>query len=239
MAEPDDDEPCTEWTASRVVAHNMTRARMLRGLPQAEIAERLARYTGARWSQATVAQAEGSVRSTRTRQFTANELVALARTFDLPMLYFFMPPEDGRLGFAAPDSPAEGWSWEYLLMLVWGHRENFAVVAQRAAPWAHASPMLTEAGDDGRDGKPSVQRSAKGPRHRERFSSEDVAAMAFNGLIRQHMGDSIRSGEEMETLASHLEWLAQMLRAFDADPPGTYFDFDALRELAARKQRGG
>lgn len=93
--------------------------------------------------------------------FTANELVALARTFDLPMLYFFMPPEDGRLGLAAPHSPAEGWSWEYLLMLVWGHRENFAVVAQRAAPWAHASPIGYVCADDEHEGRAQAIREAR------------------------------------------------------------------------------
>src|SRR5437660_9602165 len=90
------------WTASQVVAHNLTRARELRGLTQTEIAERLSRFTGSNWSQATVAQAEGSVGGQRVRQFTANELVALARTFDLPVLVFFLPPDDGE-GQLAPD----------------------------------------------------------------------------------------------------------------------------------------
>lgn len=73
-----------KWTASQVVAHNLSRARELRGLTQVQVAERLSRFTGTKWSQATVAQAEGSVSGQRIRQFTANELVALARTFDLP-----------------------------------------------------------------------------------------------------------------------------------------------------------
>src|SRR3954449_12151477 len=83
------------WTASQVVAHNLTRARELRGLTQVEVAERLTRFTGSNWSQATVAQAEGSIAGIRVRQFTANELVALARAFDLPLLFFFLPPDDG------------------------------------------------------------------------------------------------------------------------------------------------
>ncbi len=36
------------WTASQVVAHNVTRGRELRGLTQAEMAERLTRFTGGR-----------------------------------------------------------------------------------------------------------------------------------------------------------------------------------------------
>ncbi len=151
MAKPKRDHPSQTWTASQVVAHNLTRARELRGLTQAEVAERLSRFTGARWSQVTVAQAEGSVSGQRVRSFSANELVALARTFDLPVLYFFLPPDDDR-GLSAPDSPAKGWPWEYLLMLVWGHRENFSAVAERATPWAHASTILTVPKDDVLDG---------------------------------------------------------------------------------------
>ena len=82
------------WSASQVVAHNLTQARELRGMTQTEVAERLSQFTGTAWTATTVAQAEGSVTGNRVRQFTANELVALARTFDLPVLYFFLPPED-------------------------------------------------------------------------------------------------------------------------------------------------
>src|SRR5918996_4932133 len=104
------------WTASQVVAHNLTRARELRGLTQGEIAERLSRFTESNWSQATVAQAEGSVGGQRVRQFTANELVALARTFDLPVLFFFLPPDDGD-GRLVTDDARTGLPWEYLMVL--------------------------------------------------------------------------------------------------------------------------
>ena len=97
-----------EWTASQVVAHNVTRARHLRGLAQVEVAKRLRRFTGTNWTQTTAAQAEGSISGIRVRQFTANELVALARTFELPVLFFFMPPEDERRGLGTPDSPPAG-----------------------------------------------------------------------------------------------------------------------------------
>ncbi len=235
MAEPDAEEPVTQWSASQVVAHNLTRARRLRGVSQAEVAERLARFTGAKWTQVTVSQAERSVSGQRVRNFSANELVALARTFDLPMLYFFMPPDDGQHGLAAPDSPPEGWSWEYLHMLVWGHRGNSAVVAERLAPWAHMLPMLTEVDDDDADRESAVRRFAEAAAHGESFSPDEVLALALDGLLRQHMDPSMPR-QEVEKLASHLRWLASMFEAFGGDPPGTYFDFDALRRLAARKR---
>jgi transcriptional regulator with XRE-family HTH domain len=231
MAKAKRDEPSVALTPSQVVAHNVTRARELRGLTQAEVGERLSRFTGTRWSQVTVAQAESWASGQRVRQFGADELVALARTFDLPVLYFFLPPEDGRRGLAAPDSPAEGWSWEYLLMLVWGHRQNFPVVAERAAPWAHASTILTVPSDDVLDGEPDDHVIAELVRNRERFTPEDMLAVAFNGLARQRMRGSMRPGEELASLEANLRGLADALKAFDNYRPGTFFDADELRSI--------
>jgi hypothetical protein len=106
------------------------------------------------------------------RQFTANELVALARCFDLPVLYFLLPPTDGADGLAAPDAPAKGWPWEYLLLLVWGHRNNFPIVAERAAPWAHASTVVTVPVDDVLDGTPDTGLLAQLTRDRERYTQK-------------------------------------------------------------------
>ena len=223
------------WTAAQVVAHNMTRARELRGLTQAEVAERLTRFTDSRWSQATVAQAEGTVSGQRVRQFTANELVALARCFDLPVLYFFVPPSDEASGFAAPDSPAKGWPWEYLLLLVWGHRNNFAIVADRAASWAHASTVLTVPKDDVLDGAPGAGLLGDLTRDRERYTPEDMLAVAFNGLARRRMRGAMQPGEEMQSLVASLRGLADSLEAFNNYRPGTFLALDEI--LAAMRAR--
>ncbi len=220
--------PERKWTASQVVAHNLTRARELRGLTQTEIAERLTRFTGSNWSQATVAQAEGSVAGQRVRQFTANELVALARTFDLPVLYFFLPPEDGPGGFATAGAPAQGWPWEYLLLLVWGHRRNFPVVADRAAPWTHASTVMMVPADDVLDGTPDAELLGRLQRDRERYTPEDMLAVAFHGLARRRMRGSLQPGEEVQALAASLRGLADALTAFDSYRPGTFLAFDEV-----------
>ena len=216
------------WTPAQVVAHNMTRARELRHLTQAEVAERLTKFTESRWSQATVAQAEGSVSGQRVRQFTANELVALARCFGLPVLYFFLPPEDAADGLAAPDSPAKGWPWEYLLLLVWGHRNNFPIVADRAAPWAHASAVLTVPKDDVLDAVPDTALLAELTRDRERYTPEDMLAVAFNGLARRRMRGAQLPGEELQTLAASLRGLADALEAFNNYRPGTFLALDEI-----------
>lgn len=230
-----ENEPRWEWTASQVVAHNVTRARRLRGLTQVEVAERLKRFTGTNWTQTTVAQAEGSISGTRVRMFTANELVALAHTFDLPVLFFFMPPENERRGLATPDSPPGGWRWEYLLTLVWGHRDNFPVMAERAASWAHASSVLVP-GVDGLDAGPDDQRPAEA-RNPERITPDDMQAVAFHGLLRRYMRGPTQPGQEAQVLAANLRQLADAIDAFDADPPGSSIEIDHLRELARRTPR--
>ena len=224
-----------KWTAGQVVAHNMTRARELRGLTQAEVAERLTKFTESRWSQATVAQSEGSVSGQRVRQFTANELVALARCFDLPVLYFFLPPEEGPPGLDAPDAPAKGWPWEYLLLLVWGHRTNFPIIADRAAPWAHASTVLTVPRDDVLDGTPDTALVDQLTRDRERYTPEDMLAVAFNGLARRRMRGSLQPGEEMQSLVASLRGLADALETFNNYRPGTFLALDEI--LAALRPR--
>ena len=224
------------WTASQVVAHNLTRARELRGITQTEVAERLTTFTRTRWSQATVAQAEGSVSGQRIRQFTANELVALARTFDLPVLYFFLPPDDGPAGFATPDARAAGWPWEYLLLLVWGHRTNFPAVAERAALWAHASPIVTVPKSDVLDGTPDAGLLEQLGRERERLTPDDMLAVAFNGLARQRMRGAPTPGAELASLTASLRGLADALDAFNNYAPGTFLGEGDIRRVAERNQ---
>ena len=107
-------------TANQVVAANIRRCRKRRGWTQDEFAERLEKVLGERWSIAVVSAAERSVTGKRVREFTADELVALARTFEVPISSLFepcdavlrVPDQDGGL------SPQE-WS-----ALLGPHRPN-------------------------------------------------------------------------------------------------------------------
>ena len=225
------------WTASQVVAHNVTRARELRGLTQAEIAERLSRFTGSNWSQATVAQAEGSVGGQRVRQFTANELVALARAFDLPVLFFFLPPDDGE-GRLATDDAKAGLPWEYLLLLVLGHRGTFGVLAERTANWQHVLTLGVEIPTD--DSLEEVDRLAElagALRHREPLLPEDVMAAAFHGLAARRMRGAPRPGADVATFAENLRGLADALVAFDNYRPGEFIDDQVVDGIAATRRQ--
>jgi hypothetical protein len=88
------------YSPNQVVALNVARARAMRGWTQEQASGALAPYLGTRWSNASFSAVERSIAGTRVKQFSADELVALCRGFDLPMGWFFLPPppeEDPRL----------------------------------------------------------------------------------------------------------------------------------------------
>ena len=88
-------EARTTWTPNQVVAANLGRLRQRRGLTQAEAARKLSAVAGREWTEAMVAHAERSVTGNRVREFTADDLVTMARAFDVPVLYFLTPPPTG------------------------------------------------------------------------------------------------------------------------------------------------
>jgi hypothetical protein len=121
---------------NQVVAHNLAAARELRGWTQEQAAAALEPYVGRRWSKASFSAAERSVTGDRVRQFDADEIVAFARAFDLPVGWFFLPPPP----WAAPGVPAKlrtpdaerfGAPLAILADLVFGGAEQNAVMELR------------------------------------------------------------------------------------------------------------
>src|SRR6478736_4234953 len=80
------------WTCNQIVAYNLARARLLRGWTQEEAGRALAPYLGQRVSAASWSAMERSIDGGRVKQFSADELLALARGFDLPIGWFLTPP---------------------------------------------------------------------------------------------------------------------------------------------------
>ena len=79
-------------TPNQVVAYNLRRARALRGLSLEATAAALAPLVGGRWTRQNINQLERAAGGGRERRFDADLLVALARVFDVPMTWFFLPP---------------------------------------------------------------------------------------------------------------------------------------------------
>jgi len=78
---------------SQVIAYNLMRVRKALGLSQEQAAERLEPHLGVRWSKAVYSAAERSYAGKRVRQFTAADVAAFAVAFQVPLLYFFLPPK--------------------------------------------------------------------------------------------------------------------------------------------------
>lgn len=82
---------------SEVVGQRLRAVREYLGLSQAELGRRLAAYLGRPWFPQAVSEAEHG-----RRQFTAEELLALAVLLDKPVSWFFLPLDKG----AVYDFPA-------------------------------------------------------------------------------------------------------------------------------------
>ena len=95
--------PLRLLTPNQIVALNLARARTERGWSQPAAAAALEPFLGVHWSRASYSAIERSVDGTRIKQFSADELVALARCFDKPISWFLTPPPDTVT--TTPDNP--------------------------------------------------------------------------------------------------------------------------------------
>jgi transcriptional regulator with XRE-family HTH domain len=121
----EDRQPPLFWGMSpnQVVAYNLFQARQERRWTQAQAAEALEPHLGVRWTVAQVSAAERSVDGTRVRQFSADDIVAFAQAFELPVTYFFLPtrPESGWSKVEPGTSPAQlGNTMSHMIDVVFG-----------------------------------------------------------------------------------------------------------------------
>ena len=109
---------------NQIVAYNLAYARLWKNWTQEEAAEHLEPYLGTRWSKASFSAAERSVDGQRVRQFSADEIVAFARGFGVPVGFFFLPPPRGAtpgpIRLAAPENPLWGIPIAELIDVVFG-----------------------------------------------------------------------------------------------------------------------
>jgi len=94
--EPETPAPTPEVNLNQVVAYNFRAARELRGWTQEEAADQLEPYLGLRLTQASISAIERAWDGDRNREFDAQEILAFALAFDLPLIWFYMPPPDDR-----------------------------------------------------------------------------------------------------------------------------------------------
>jgi Helix-turn-helix len=151
-AAPSSPDPYLGLTPNQVVAFNLAQARQWRGWTQDQAAEALEPYLGKRWSKASVSQAERSIAGKFVRNFDADEIVAFARAFELPLGWFFMPPPPwsdhppAPVKLKTPDAEHLGTALALLVDLVFGDETTQALLAMRLDAWLQQRPpQLTDA----------------------------------------------------------------------------------------------
>jgi hypothetical protein len=120
------------YSPNQVVALNVARARAMRGWTQEQASAAIAPYLGTRLSNASFSSIERSIGGTRVKQFSADELVAFSRGFDLPIGWFFLPPPPEQdAGLHTPDATWRGMDMSLLLDAILGTDSS-------APPWRTA-----------------------------------------------------------------------------------------------------
>src|SRR3954463_1634723 len=186
-------------TTNQIVAHNVAKARAIRGWTQDQAAEAIAPFWGARMSEASFSALERSAwNPSRIKVFSADELLALSRGFDLPIGFFFTPPPPAfDAGLHGPDAGMKGLDPIVLLDAVLGTPDNLGYwEAELLAYSASQAPMPKSKRE-----KPSVSPSDLA----ERLAP--LTTWRPKALLRETFGDVAAASEVLERLAEVLNEL--------------------------------
>ncbi|MFP5254489.1 MAG: helix-turn-helix domain-containing protein [Acidimicrobiia bacterium] len=202
------------WTPNQLVAHNIAKARLFRGWTQDQAAEASAPYLGSRLSSASWSALERSVDGGRIREITADELVAFARAFDLPIGFFLTPPSAwDEHAVATPDAGPDGLEPIDLFDVVIGTTENLAEWESYLASWPAPGHRVRFAPDGTMENLGRVQEDVH-PR------LAGPAALRVALLVREQFGDVDAARDVLTRLTALLDALDQPATD-DTDQPPT------------------
>lgn len=186
------------YSPNQVVALNVARARAMRGWTQEQASTALAPYLGSRWSNASFSAVERSIGGTRVKQFSADELVALARGFDLPLGWFFLPPppeEDA--GLHSKEAGSRGVDMGVLLDIVLGTPSSTPPWRDALLAYAAATAKSeAEGSGTGAAGYGTVEERLEG-----------LAELRAANELRQAFGDVAEARDVLLRLAGMLDRL--------------------------------
>jgi transcriptional regulator with XRE-family HTH domain len=222
MAKHKPDAAKPTWTPNQVVAGNLARLRQRRGLTQGEVARLLSSVAGKEWTEAMVAHAERSVTGNRVREFTADDLVTLARAFDVPVLYFLTPPPTG-IFVHVPGSRIDSLT---MLEAVLGRLDNLSEWETLLDEWKFA--------DDEELPFPLSQQR----RQNIRAVAGEVALIRAHHLIRKHFkGDLMQLRDTLRSLADLVLDIEQHETLAELDEEGQIRQIEAMRADIAKGNR--
>jgi hypothetical protein len=130
---------------------------------------------------------EQSIASTRVKQFSADNLVALSRAFRVPLGWWFIPPKGGALH--TPDHDHYSVEFSELVDVVLGTPETLPAWAEALNRWEAERPT-------GQGGIPSVSARVS-----------ELAELQARSLVRELFGDLGNARDALRGLADLLDQL--------------------------------
>lgn len=186
---------------NEIVAYNFRAARELRGWTQEETARRLEDVLGQRLPQASISAIERAYEGDRRREFDAHELVAFALAFELPLVWFFLPPPEDRRRLRHTSSQVNE-----LYGIVFGRPEHLPPLYDRLRALGIEEP--TEA-DIAMEQIAGVQSSARRRSYRERRNEMLLA------LLDRDASRLDKAADELGAFFDHLRRVG--IRGFVAE----------------------
>ena len=179
-----------EADLNEIVAYNFRAARELRGLTQEETAQLLERSLGQRLPQASISAMERAYEGDRRREFDAHEILAFALAFDLPLVWFFLPPPgDTRRLYHTSNYVAE------LYGVVFGREDQLGPIYERLRQLGIDEPDAAARTVEALTGRPSPARQDS---YRQRRKEMLLA------LLDQY-GDGVdKAADELGAFFDHL-----------------------------------
>lgn len=205
---PPDPRPAVDL--NQVVAYNVRAARELRGWTQEEFADRLEHYLGQRLTQAGVSSIERAWDGERRREFDAHELLIFAMVFELPIIWFLLPPSgDHRLMRGTTRQVDELYVW------LLGRPELLEPLYARLREYGIHDPTAAEEIVEKLTGQPAASRQ---------WSYKERRKEMLLALLDQHADSLDNAVEELGKWVDHLRQVG--IRGFIAEHT---FDDDFTR----------
>ena len=186
---------------NQIVAYNFRQARELRGWTQDEAAIALEPLLGQRLPQASISAIERAYEGDRRREFDAQEILAFALAFNLPLVWFFLPPPgDHRTLERTTNIVSE------LYGIVFGREDQLGPVYDRLRQLGIDEPDQVDKAVENITGKPS---------HARQTSYQQRRKEMLLALLDQYSDDVDRAADEMGAFFDHLRQVG--VRGFVAE----------------------
>jgi transcriptional regulator with XRE-family HTH domain len=175
---------------NQIVAYNFRAARELRGWTQEETARALEPLLGQRLPQASISSIERAYEGDRHREFDAHEILAFALAFDLPLVWFFLPPPADHRNLHHTTNIVS-----QLYGIVFGSESQLEPIYDRLRQLGIDEPTQVDRTIENLTGQPSQARQTS---YRQRRKEMLLA------LLDDYADDVDRAAEEIGSFFDHL-----------------------------------